>query len=163
FFLFAHYFDPHYDYVPPPPFDGEFDPDYAGSIDGRDFVRRLADPSVTPRDVEHLRALHAGELAWTDSQIGRVLDELDRRGLAPNLLVIVGADRGDEFLEHGGFGHRRTLYQEVVRVPLILRWPNGLKAGGVHKGTRSLASIKPSVLALIDDEKWRAPLLSNSP
>ncbi len=63
FFLFAHYFDAHYDYVPPPPFEREFDPDYAGAADGRDFVRRLAAPERSAGDVQHLRALHAGERA----------------------------------------------------------------------------------------------------
>ena len=100
FFLFAHYFDPHYDYVPPPPFDREFDPDYHGEIDGRDLARRIASPTVSARDLEHLRALQAGELAWTDSQIGRVLDELERRDVVENTLVIVVSDHGFESADY---------------------------------------------------------------
>jgi len=163
FFLFAHYFDPHYDYVPPPPFDRALDPEYGGAMDGRDFAARIAAPAVSPRDLAHLRALHAGELAWADSEIGRVLAELERLGLAANTLVVVVSDHGDEFLEHGGFGHRHTLYQEVVRVPVILRWPAGLPAGVVQPGPSSLASVAPTVLALLDGKASTAPMLSRSP
>jgi arylsulfatase A-like enzyme len=160
FFLFAHYFDPHYDYVPPPPFDRALDPGYAGTVDGRDFAARIAAPAASPADLAHLRALHAGELAWTDSEIGRVLEELERRELAANTLVVVVSDHGDEFLEHGGFGHRRTLHEEVVRVPLILRWPRALPAGEVQSGPSSLAGVAPTILALVAGEPGRAPLLA---
>jgi len=165
FFLFAHYFDAHYDYVPPPPFERELDPDYAGTVDGRDFARRLAAPALAERDRAHLRALHAGELAWIDSELGRLLAELERRGLAANTLVVVVSDHGDEFLEHGGLGHRRTLYEEVVAVPLLLRWPGRLPAGEVRRGPRSLAAVAPTVLALLDGAAegapQRAPLLAS--
>jgi len=137
FFLFAHYFDPHFDYVPPPPWDRAFDPDYDGALDGRDF---FTNPGIAPfdaasptgrrraaseRDLEHLEALYAGEIAWTDAQIGRLLEGLARLGLDGETLVVVVADHGDEFLEHGSIGHRQTLYEEVLRVPLILRPPGG--------------------------------------
>lgn len=163
FLLFAHYFDPHFDYVPPPPFGRDFDPTYDGQMDGRDFPARIAAPSAAPRDLEHLRALHAGELAWTDSEIGRVLEELEHRGLAANTLVVVISDHGDEFLEHGGFGHRRTLYQEVVRVPVILRWPRRLPTGETRPGPSSLAAVAPTILALLSGDTGRAPLLALAP
>ncbi len=160
FFLFAHYFDAHFDYVPPAPFERALDPDYTGRANGRDFVRRLADPAASAGDVAHLRALHAGELAWIDSQLGRVLEGLERLGLAVNTLVVVVSDHGDEFLEHGGLGHRRTLYDEVLRVPLLLRWPAGLPAGETRAGPRGLAAVAPSVLALLAGERERAALLA---
>ena len=163
FFVFAHYFAPHYDYVPPPPYDRAFDPDYSGTADGRDYARRLAAPAESAGDVAHLRALHAGELAWTDAEIGRVLDELARRGLAANTLVVVVADHGDEFLEHGALGHRRTLYPEVVRVPVLLRWPAGLPAGETRPGPIGLAAVTPSVLALLAGRASEAPLLASEP
>jgi arylsulfatase A-like enzyme len=150
FFVFAHYFDPHYDYVPPAPFDALLDPDYRGTVDGQDFARRLADPTLVGRDLEHLRALHDGELAWTDSEIGRVLAELERLDLSADTLVVVVADHGEEFLEHGGLGHRRTLYEEVLRVPMILRLPGRLPAGLRPRGPVSLAALLPTVLALVD-------------
>jgi hypothetical protein len=129
FFVFAHYFDTHYDYDPPSPYDTRFDPDYEGSIDGKRYGYRLSQPLPSPRDLHHLKALQAGELAWTDSQIGRVLDTLGELGLAENTVVIVTADHGEEFGEHGGLGHRRTLYEEALRVPLIVRGPHAVPAG----------------------------------
>ena len=160
FFLFAHYFDAHYDYVPPAPFEHAFDPDYAGAIDGRDFARRLAAPALAPRELQHLRALHTGELGGIDAELGRLLAELERRGLAANTLVVVVSDHGDEFLEHGGLGHRRTLYQEVVAVPLLLAWPGRLPAGEVRTGPRALAALAPTVLALLEGAPEHAPLLA---
>ncbi len=161
FFLFAHFFDPHYDYVPPAPHDEAFDPDYAGELDGRDFWvnPKLSEPDprnpglrvrrASDRDMEHLRALYAGELAWTDAQIGRLLDKLDELGLAENTLVIVTADHGDEFFEHGSLGHRRTLFEEVVRVPMILRLPGALDANRRVEGLVSTTDVVPTVLELL--------------
>jgi arylsulfatase A-like enzyme len=158
FFVFAHYFDPHYDYIPPEPFDRRFDPDYEGSIDGTDFFSNPAIstfdttlPSgrrrvVDERGLEHIRALYAGELAWTDSEIGRLIGGLDELGLGESTLVIIVADHGDEFFEHGGIGHRRTLFEEVVRVPLILRLPETLPAGRRVRGPVSLTGVFATVL-----------------
>jgi len=162
-FLFAHYFDPHYDYVPPEAFAKRFDPGYAGALDGRDFYtsEKVAafDPSapsgrrrvVSDRDLEHLRALYAAEIAWTDSQIGRVLDRLDELGLAARTLVVVLGDHGDEFFEHGGIGHRRTLYEEVVRVPLILRWPGHVTPNERIAGPVQMADVFPILEGVVCD------------
>jgi hypothetical protein len=169
FFLFAHYFDPHYDYAPPAPFDRAFDPDYAGALDAHGFIGTApiaafdADsPSgrrrvVSERDLEHVQALYAGEIAWTDSQIGRVLAELERLGLVDETLVVVLADHGDEFFEHGGIGHRRTLHEEVLRVPLIVRAPAALapRALGAPGERRAepitLAEVRDLLSELLDE------------
>ncbi len=162
FFVFAHYFDPHYDYVPPPPHDTAFDPDYSGTVDGKDFywsprislfdesssdqrrVRRIND-----RDLEHVFSLYDGELEWTDVQVGRLLHKLEELGLADDTLVIVTSDHGDEFFEHGAIGHRRTLYEEVVQVPLILTLPSVLPAGKRITGPTSTIAILPTALELL--------------
>ena len=158
FFVFAHYFDPHYDYAPPTPYDTAFDPEYEGDHDGTDFIR---DPSVATfdpgspsgrrrvigqRDLEHLIARYEGELAWTDAQIGRLLDGLAGHGVADDTIVVVLADHGDEFFEHGGIGHRRTLFEEVLRVPLIVRLPGGERAGERVAHPVSLCDVAPTVL-----------------
>jgi arylsulfatase A-like enzyme len=161
-FLFAHYFDPHYDYVPPAPYDTRFDPDYTGALDGKEFftnpavsttIRALPgarERKLSDRDLEHVLALYDGEVAWVDFQIGRLLQELEVQGLADDTLVIVTADHGDEFFEHGGLGHRRTLYEEVQRVPLIVAWPRVLQhRSGVH-GHVGGQDVLPTVLELLD-------------
>lgn len=128
FFLFLHLWDVHYDYISPPPFDRRFDPDYRGKVTGQfkpwygDFgpPRGLAMPQ---RDRDHVRALYDGEVAFTDSHVGRVLDALAELRLAGSTIVCVTGDHGDEFYEHGQGGHLRTLYDEVLRVPWIMAGP----------------------------------------
>jgi arylsulfatase A-like enzyme len=160
FFVFAHFFDPHYDYVPPVEFD-RFDPDYQGTLDGHDFMRNpaLSEPDlsgpglrkrvVDDRGLDHMRALYAGEMAWTDSEVGRLLARLDELGLRERTLVVVTADHGDEFFEHGGLGHRRTLFEEVTRVPLILRLPGTLPAGKRVDALASTLDLAPTMLDLV--------------
>jgi arylsulfatase A-like enzyme len=152
FFIFLHLFDIHDDYVPPPPFDTLFDPDYDGPIDGR----RVASPNgpvhpgMAPRDLEHLVALYDGEIAWVDSQVGRVLDWLDGAGLTEDTLVLLTSDHGEEFFEHGGKLHRRTLERESIHVPLIVRYPGVVPAGRVASAPASIADIPSTVYALLD-------------
>jgi len=162
FFLFLHYFDAHYDYTPPAPFEARFDPDYGGAIDGEDFITspEIATPiegnpfrvtrTISDRDLEHIFALYEGELAWIDQELGRVLDRMDELGMAEDTLVIVTSDHGDEFFEHDGLGHRKTLYEEVLRVPLILRYPSALETGLRVATPVSILSIVPTVLDLLE-------------
>ena len=161
-FLFVHYFDPHYDYVPPSPHDKAFDPDYSGDMDGRDFYRNpaISVPSplpnrpknrvrtVTDRDLEHVIALYEGELAWTDAQLGRILDDIEAAGEMDRTLVIVLSDHGDEFFEHGNIGHRRTIFEEVVQVPLVMRYPPGLPGGTRVRGVASIVDVFATVTDL---------------
>lgn len=154
-FLFAHLFDPHYDYIPPAPYDTKFDPDYTGSIDGHDFFenRAIFDATRSParqisdRDLEHIRALYKGEIAFTEASIGRMLDSLEAAGRLEDALVIVTADHGEEFFEHGGRGHRTGLYDEVLRIPLLVRDPRVPSTGAArHQGTQvGLVDILPTI------------------
>lgn len=151
-FLFAHLFDPHYDYIPPAPFDTQFDPDYQGSMDGTDFFsnpqvfdtanrqRRISD-----RDLEHILALYKGEIAFTDQQIGLMLDSLEAAGRLENTLIIVTSDHGEEFFEHGGRGHRATLYDEVLHVPLMVRDPRSTTPREVEAQV-GLIDVMPTAL-----------------
>lgn len=124
FFLFLHFYDPHWHYDPPPETLRLFEQSYGGTLSGnwQDFSRRTRE-SLTPADLSHLLALYDGEIRYTDDQLGRLLDHLRSRGLDRNTLVLVTSDHGEEFLEHGSWEHQKTLYEEVVRVPMILRGP----------------------------------------
>lgn len=142
-FLFGHYFDPHYDYVPPAEFAERFDPEYDGSIDAREFHTSQAISQVQPstqnpfrrkrvasdRDWQHVLALYDAEIAWTDSQLARVIDAVEARGELDNTIIVVVADHGDEFFEHGHLGHRLNLYEESTRVPLVVRYPKRFDPG----------------------------------
>jgi len=149
FFLFVHFWDVHYDYMPPAPYDKMFDPDYAGSVTGRNFKYNKAIWHGMPkRDLEHVVALYDGEIRWVDEHLAEILAALDEMGVSDRTAVIVTADHGDEFFEHGGKGHQRTLYREVVHVPLIMRVP-GIAGGRVVQEPVSLVDVMPTVLELV--------------
>jgi len=125
FFLFLHYFDPHFAYVAHEEFPFGRDPSYEGPVHGGVLPDKFRkDPSaLRDEDQRELIRLYDAEIAVTDRAIGRVLDRLRSLGLYDSTIVVVTADHGEEFLEHGQLGHTKTLYEELVRVPLIVRVP----------------------------------------
>jgi len=116
FFLFAHYFDPHGDFVEHAGFSERFGPRPAA--DAR-FGRFDPDPAETAR----LRGLYEGEIAFTDHHIGRLLARLEEAPFAGEVVVVVTSDHGEEFYERQWLGHGNSLFNELVRVPLILHVP----------------------------------------
>lgn len=145
FFLFLHMFDVHYDYNPPAPFDHMFDPTYRGPVDGD--VGTFRSPRA-PRDLQHLVALYDGEIAFVDAHIGEILTALHELGLENNTIVAVTADHGEEFFDHGAQGHNRTLYDEVLHIPLIIRYPGRVPAGRAIAGQVRLMDVGPTLLDL---------------
>jgi len=134
FAMFVHYFDPHAEYAPPEPFRSQHaDPRDCGPgappIGTREQIVawKSGRERLTPELAERAARLYDGEIAYTDSEIGRLLDDLGERGLLENTLVVFTSDHGEEFLEHGGFEHGHTLYDELLHVPLLLHWPARLK------------------------------------
>jgi len=149
FFLFVHYWDVHYDYNPPAPFSTMFDPGYQGDLSPAGFIGNpRINAKMSQRDLEHVVALYDGEIRFTDQYVGRLLDLLDDLGVATRTVVILTADHGDEFFEHGNKGHQRTLYQEVLHVPLVISWPSVLPAGEIRRDPVSLVDVFPTVLSL---------------
>jgi arylsulfatase A-like enzyme len=148
FFAFVHMWDVHYDYVPPDPYASMFDGDYEGPLDGREIEGAGFPLDASPRDVEHLLALYDAEIRYTDHTLGRMLAQLDAKGLLDHTVVAVTADHGEEFLDHGGKGHGNTLHQEIIRVPLILWSKSLLHAGRVVEVPVSLADVAPTLLEL---------------
>lgn len=131
FFAFVHLWDVHFDFTPPPPYDTRFDPSYQGPIDGKNFFfdNERYKPGMDPKDLKHLLALYDGEIAWTDSVIGKIRAELEKQGLLEDTVIALTSDHGTEFFEHGSKGHRMTLYDEVLHTPLVLRYPKSLPKG----------------------------------
>lgn len=161
FFLFAHYFDPHYVYRSHEDF--KHAPEYQGPIRPGMPIWDLRDQrdELGAEDVDFLRALYHEEIAYTDHHIGRLLQHLERTGLERNTLVVFTADHGEEFMGHGWIGHTRTLYDELVRVPLIMRLPGAIEPGVVTAPV-SLIDVAPSVLELLGPEvpaEWQGQSL----
>jgi arylsulfatase A-like enzyme len=148
FFLFVHLWDVHFDYLPPPEYVERFDPGYEGPVDGHDVMGPLVRADSPARDIAHLRALYDAEVRFTDDVLRGICGDLEARGLLANTFVIVAADHGEEFFEHQGKGHQRTLYDEVVRVPLIVAGP-GVVAGRVVAEQVRLIDLFPTIAGLV--------------
>jgi arylsulfatase A-like enzyme len=147
-FLFLHYFDPHWSYDAPEPFASRFgpaDPSY-GDID---YLKHHFDPAapLPPEALDDVLRLYDAEIAYTDHHIGRLLDWLRERGRLDRTIVAIVADHGEEFLDHGGFGHGTHLHGEVTRVPLVLRYPPGV-APGERERLATLADVPRTLLEL---------------
>ena len=132
FFLYLHYMDPHDPYQPPPTWQRRF----AGPYAGKEWVAQ-GDPlplqtmihaggpkvDLTRDDLQHLLDLYDDEIAYFDSSLGRLLDQLDKRGLARDTVVALVADHGEQFLEHGDVKHCRGAWEAETRIPLAVRIP----------------------------------------
>jgi arylsulfatase A-like enzyme len=147
FFLFLHYYDPHWHYDPPAPYDRAFDPGYRGEATGIwwDFKELDAD-SIDPKDLHHIQALYDGEILYTDRQLERLFQEMKRLGVFENALLVVASDHGEEFLDHGQWEHQKTLYEEQLRVPLMIKLPNAEMRSRRVSGQVSLVDVAPTVL-----------------
>ena len=148
FFLYVHTMEPHAPYTPSEedlrPFLTEA---YRGTTDTRALLRLGQLGTLAPAGLRFLRSRYEGEVHQDDRAFGSLLDGLRARGLDDQTLVFFTADHGEEFLEHGGTEHAKTLYQELVRVPLVVRVPRG--PGGVReKGTVQQIDLMPTILAL---------------
>jgi arylsulfatase A-like enzyme len=128
-FLFVHYFDAHWPYEPPDTTRDLFASDYRGPLDATwDSISKFQDPS-RPMPDDYRRFLvsrYDGEIRFVDQQIGALLDGLQMEQRTARAWVILTADHGEEFKDHGSVGHGRQLYEEVVHVPLIVAGPAGV-------------------------------------
>jgi arylsulfatase A-like enzyme len=157
FFLYLHYVDTHAPYYAPEPFRRRFaadhhpDHDAAGLGDaarfgdGRRWYQLPLRPS--PRDLEYLQDLYDGEVAYADAKIGELVDFLRQSQRLDSTIILVSADHGESFQEHGELEHRKTLYEETMKVPLILAGP-GVPHGRVIAEQVRTLDFGPTLLGL---------------
>jgi arylsulfatase A-like enzyme len=146
-FAYCHLIEPHYPYTPPPPFDGgrpRVDPPHSSGILPFDSF-----PAVAPADAAIMKANYLGEARSVDAALGRALEALRRAGRLDRTLVVLTSDHGEEFHEHGGWTHGQSLYEELVRVPLVVRAPKGGPGAGLRvEAPVSLVDAMPTILDL---------------
>ena len=109
------------------------------------------DPVITPLGADELGELrdnYDGEIRYVDHHIGRFLDALAQRGLAEETVVVITADHGEEFFDHGSWWHGGTLYRELLHVPLMIRVP-GMGAGRLDEWVAGI-DVLPTVAELAD-------------
>lgn len=129
-FIWVHLWDPHYNFNPPPPFDQKF---REGTAPPSQDVQCLKwqPNAVSPDGARFLRGQYRGEIAFTDRVIGELLDYLKQQKLDEKTLLVVLGDHGEAFQEHGWLGHTNRVDEELLHVPLMLRWPGHLSPAEV--------------------------------
>jgi arylsulfatase A-like enzyme len=130
FFVYLHYREPHDPFKPPEEWIQKFaNPTYSGKLSqifDQLRIRGFGD-ELSEEDREHVRNLYDANLAYADGQVGEVLKSLRSVGKEQRTIVIVTSDHGESFWEHGYLGHNRQLYEESVKVPLIIKFPDNAK------------------------------------
>jgi arylsulfatase A-like enzyme len=150
FFLVVHTLDPHDPYRPREPYRSRFAPgvDVASACCFRgEQLAALSAERAAIRRRDSL-ALYDGEIAQNDASFGRLLDDLHARGLLQRSAVVFTADHGEEFHEHGGWRHAESLFEEVLRVPLVVRLPEGAPAGAIVEDPADQIDLAPTLLEL---------------
>jgi arylsulfatase A-like enzyme len=158
-FLYVHTMDPHVPYAPPAPFDRKYGPTPEPG-------RAAADPRTDyrePADRDRLVAQYDGDIAYGDREFGRFLDELRKRGLYDQALVVFVADHGEEFLDHGQWTHGKTVFDELVRVPLVVKFPGRQHAGRRVRQQVQTGDILPTVLEAVGLPVPRPPAVIGRP
>ncbi|HEX6863033.1 MAG TPA: sulfatase, partial [Thermoanaerobaculia bacterium] len=135
-FAYLHTVDPHAPYSPP---QKPLEVGIPSVLAAKGTIDRA--------EVAHMRKLYDSEVRYADREFGRFVDLLKWLGLYDHSFVILAGDHGEEFAEHGGFEHGTTLFEEVLRVPLIVKYPDGRWAGKRVGEPVSLVDVAPTVLA----------------
>jgi arylsulfatase len=164
FFLWNHYMDTHGPYEPPEPYATLYRESGLSGRDAQSLYRRaISNPdSITDDERQLLIDLYDAEIRYNDQLIGEFLDALRERDLLDQSLLIVTADHGDAFGEHGYYEHPRYLHDEITQVPLFIRPPGGIEGRAVSAPVSTLdivatierelgREISPDRVSLLDD------------
>jgi arylsulfatase A-like enzyme/MFS family permease len=164
FFLFINYFDPHAPHLPLSPHD-----EYFGKTDksiivnrnpkwDRSYIRaewdlamsvRHGRHQLTPEEKEILISRYDSEIRYVDYHLGLLFEKLKSLKIFDNTLIIVTADHGEAFGEHNFMYHKSSLYEEIIHIPLVIKYPYSSRRGLVEKQV-SLVDLMPTVLAYLN-------------
>jgi arylsulfatase A-like enzyme len=152
FFLYVDSFDPHEPWDPPPTFATKYtDPDYNGPW----IIIPKGGPCdwMTAEELKHTRGLYAGEVSFVDKWVGYLLERISDLGLTENSLIIFLSDHGHPLGEHGKVLKMvDQLYSELLRIPLLIRFPGKKHAGKRIKGLVETVDILPTILDFLGHE-----------
>ncbi len=155
FFLLVHYFDPHCVYAPPGAFRERWaapeDRESDWTFGTREQMIAIRTGRLTPGadTIRRAKRLYDGEVAYFDAEFGRLTDRLRASRRSSDTVIALTADHGEEFLEHGGFEHGHTLFEELVHLPLVIHAPGRLVPGVVEAPARHI-DLAPTLLELCD-------------
>lgn len=147
--LYLHYMEPHAPYDPPEPYRSRWQRAVAGvdaaAANGK--LRAMSGSELSREEADLLESLYDGEVATLDAELRALFAELEQSGFLDHAIIVVTADHGEEFHEHGSFTHGTTLYNEVVHVPLLVV-ASGLQPGSLIDENVSLVDVAPTILEL---------------
>jgi arylsulfatase A-like enzyme len=132
FFLWLHYMEPH-------------DPYFSHPYNGQ-AVARVSTPNPPSESATMIRSLYDGEITYCDVRIGEFLNFLKEHGMYDDCLILLTADHGEEFYDHGGWWHGTTLYEEQVHIPLIMKLPGNKRKGTIDNSMVRSLEIAPTIL-----------------
>ena len=146
FFLYLHAMDPHDPYLA----NGERDRERVNGFEvgSMEFMKALEESRLSPPDDIHaqLTELYDAEIRFNDEQFGRLMDSLRELGWYEDLLIVFLSDHGEEFAEHGWWRHGKTLYQEQLHIPLIVKWPKREASGRRVDAVAQHVDLIPTLL-----------------
>ena len=153
YFAFVHTYQVHEPYAPPARFREQLVRPYSGALPEPLRVRSLRKPEaaggLTADDLRYARDLYDAEVAYTDHVLGEFFQKLRDAGQLESTIVIVTSDHGEGFGEHGQFGHGGWLHETLLRIPLIVRLPQGGARSRVIEYPVRLVDVAPTVLDLV--------------
>jgi len=129
-FLFVHLVDPHWPYRPPEELIDRFGP-RPPDLDA--LLQKVVqnEPPSNPKEIDHIVDLYDAELTSVDRAVGRLLEGMKMMELYDASLIILTADHGEGLYDHGHWQHSRNLYEELLRIPLIVKWPGDSPKGRI--------------------------------
>ncbi len=151
FFSWVHFYDAHCPYYAPDKFREEFRGGYEGELntawkcDKAQYSRM----NLSDDDIEYIKSMYEAEIAYIDSNIKKILDAIDDKGLLKDTVIVITADHGESLYEEGKFGHDRCLKDYEINVPLIVYYPKMKRAGEREISQVASISIMPTILDIM--------------
>lgn len=151
FFMFLNYFEPHLKYGPPKFTEEYVEGDY-GSINQNAWEYTFGIEPMAEENFEMLEALYNAELRYVDHMFGKVIDRLKQNKLYENTMIIVTSDHGENIGDYGLMDHQYCLYNTLLRVPLIVKYPDEIDINpGRRESMTSPLDIFPTIQRLLGD------------
>ena len=147
FFLWWHLYDPHTPYAPPEQFQDRISSPQPDRIYFHDELVRAGERMVPPEQRIWIQQLYQAEVRFVDSAVGELLNKMQSLGIYDDSLIILTSDHGEEFWEHGKWGHGHTVYDELLHVPLFIKLP-GSEVTGTIESTVPTQALLPTILDL---------------
>jgi arylsulfatase A-like enzyme len=157
FFLYVHAIDPHVPYKPTAEFLSVYDPEpYKGVVNfqgDNELLEKIKIGGIrlNARDKVHLEALYDSEISYHDLHFRSILQALEKRKLSEDTMIVVVADHGEEFWDHGSVGHGHSVYEELLRIPMVVHVPGLLKEPTSIDASAGLVDVMPTVLEALGE------------